>query len=611
MVNSPKRNRTQSIFDQVQLNAGSTTKVPFLFTVGSLKTVPVSGGFEYDGNRWYGTLNSTIRKTMAFLDDIPYYPRTIEYYGKRSNNIGKSYNNGDGYSGNCANYSLNLSNNVSGTKTASNQFTRSSGTYGVDVWKDKYLLLQNGTNSQILKAKSNTTTVITFYEDILFSPTTLVELSSQPSYVTADKYIDTTFSGTTFKDACFDGVNLWLIPEDTEQNVYKVNMFTYEVTKISYTQQFNSWVCLVFDGNHIWCINQIGQSHMKINILTNEKTFVSNSVQGLKTAIFDGRYIWCFGLNSQVFTYTKTDLSGTVTTYNNATMDSRVVDYLVCVPSLNNKIYVVSHGFFNNILYVDILNTFSNTWQQNVLAYNSGGSMSIRNCIFDGMNIHIFHQDGSGTGLTFFNIYNLYSYRPYSLTSGLPTYYNCFDGSHLVLSGTSGYFTTLYFYDPNFAVNTTLAFNVLFTNTWKIGSSSKFLYTDIGLIQWGGSIISKGVLPKQGSIRYDCNSDENKTVIENGLRLKWKPISFDYLTELRDYGHWVDTSASRTITLPDATLCKNQSFRYKDDTGNANTNNTTFNTLNSQTIDGNSTYTANSNWYNLTFTSNGTNWRLT
>lgn len=69
-----------------------------------------------------------------------------------------------------------------------------------------------------------------------------------------------------------------------------------------------------------------------------------------------------------------------------------------------------------------------------------------------------------------------------------------------------------------------------------------------------------------------------------------------------------DTSAPRTITLPDpATICSNQTFIIKDESGGAGTNNIIVNTA-AGLIDGAATQTITQNYSSFSVTNNGTNY---
>ena len=69
-----------------------------------------------------------------------------------------------------------------------------------------------------------------------------------------------------------------------------------------------------------------------------------------------------------------------------------------------------------------------------------------------------------------------------------------------------------------------------------------------------------------------------------------------------------DTSALRTITLPDpATISIDQSFIIKDQSGGAATNNITINTA-AGTIDGDASKLINTNYGSYSVKSNGTNY---
>lgn len=67
-------------------------------------------------------------------------------------------------------------------------------------------------------------------------------------------------------------------------------------------------------------------------------------------------------------------------------------------------------------------------------------------------------------------------------------------------------------------------------------------------------------------------------------------------------------AGARTVTLPTAVGCTGQIYTIKDEAGAAGTNNITIATTASQTIDGASTATINTNYGKLAFYSNGANW---
>ena len=104
----------------------------------------------------------------------------------------------------------------------------------------------------------------------------------------------------------------------------------------------------------------------------------------------------------------------------------------------------------------------------------------------------------------------------------------------------------------------------------------------------------------------------NSTFVFNGssagaIALNVGSVSLDS----RYYMVSVDSSAARTITLPDASTIKGRCYKIKDGAGQAATNNVTIQTTSAQTIDGNAPpllMTVNYQEYDLC--SNGSNWLI-
>ena len=123
-----------------------------------------------------------------------------------------------------------------------------------------------------------------------------------------------------------------------------------------------------------------------------------------------------------------------------------------------------------------------------------------------------------------------------------------------------------------------------------------------------GSVIG-GVTPAAGS--FTTLSATGIATLGSGQIVKSiAPGAYPYDVLTSDYIIRVDTSAARTIRLPDAPAT-NSTWVIKDDVGTAGTNNISLTTVGGAvTIDGATTQTMNSNWQSLTVFFNGTSYRI-
>lgn len=621
----PKRSRTQTRFDKIEVEAGTTSKVPFLLTLGTLKSVPVSGGFEYDGTRYYGTNQNSVRKTFAFTDDIANFPKTIFYTGRTSNNIGISQVNSKGYAGVLPRGDINgFSGQLFGNKTASDTYVLFTSPYTTNSEVNKYFVFTDAFySSQIVQVKSNTANTLVFYDDIIVSNSGLslypLSTSNTSNWFLCDKYIDTGFTGNYFKDAIFDGVNIWLAPQDTESNIYKINIFTKEVSVIAHPRNPTDINSMIFDGKFLWCFCS-GVDHFKINTDNNSITSITNQNSLTNPfGIYTGSRIYVFG-NSGNFIYYNAYL-----TNNNIIVESNVFSNTsnkivqdTFFFSISNKLFLVTRNTSTNILSVDYfdldgsgnltVDVFTTT---NISQYMSGW--------FDGLNISFFIKTTlNALSICDFNTLSNQGTR-YDVTG--PSYFNTdFLWGNAIFTGESVIYTISNNFYPYMDTN---FFNPLTSNAntgkyinqktyqSKPYKSMKLLCAGDLILQWGGRYIVKDLLPKSDQKNY--GSSKTSFFIEKGINHNYKEnfSTNNYEVSIKDYGFYLNTSISSfSLKLPDATKCKNQEFNFIDDTGNAGANNVTLVPSGSQTINGLSTYVINQNYQSTILVSNGYNWRV-
>ena len=126
-------------------------------------------------------------------------------------------------------------------------------------------------------------------------------------------------------------------------------------------------------------------------------------------------------------------------------------------------------------------------------------------------------------------------------------------------------------------------------------------------------ILVKDTLEIRGNMTFGDASADTFTVtgrltVNGGLVMKHVSKSSAYTASVADSIIGVDTTSSAvTITLPSAGAIAGKVYIIADEGGNAGTNNITVATEGSETIDGSSTATINSNYGALRIYSDGTN----
>jgi len=126
-------------------------------------------------------------------------------------------------------------------------------------------------------------------------------------------------------------------------------------------------------------------------------------------------------------------------------------------------------------------------------------------------------------------------------------------------------------------------------------------------------ILVKDTLEIRGNMSFGDASADTFTVtgrltVNGGLVMKHVSKSSAYTASVADSIIGVDTTSSAvTITLPSAGAIAGKVYIIADEGGNAGSNNITVATEGSETIDGSSTATINSNYGTLRIYSDGTN----
>ncbi len=141
--------------------------------------------------------------------------------------------------------------------------------------------------------------------------------------------------------------------------------------------------------------------------------------------------------------------------------------------------------------------------------------------------------------------------------------------------------------------------------------------TDNAVVRWDGvtgTMIkdSVAILSNAGVLTGLTGLTVTGPTTLNGAQIvkQTTPGAYPYAVLTTDYVVYVDTSAARTIQLPNAPT-SGQIFIIKDTTGTANTFNISLTTVGGVvTIDGSTTYTISSNWASVQVVFNGTSYRI-
>jgi hypothetical protein len=584
MVAIPKRNRTQSRFNKIELDQGTTLQVPFQFTLGSLKTVPVDGGFEYDGSRYYGTLNSTLRKTFAFTDELnAKQPEYFKSISKKNNDNVYGLNNPVGNKFNSTNLTKLTAFDATGT-TSGKVFTRSSGTWTANSLIGLKAKLINGGSISYREILGNTTTELYFKRTV---PTaTTVEIFP-------DNIVDDSISLDGFtREIFFDGQNLWVC--SFANQISKIDPVTMD--KTDFTMPISPY-SFGFDGINIWCIGDGSTPIRRFNTLT--ETFDILSINGTISTngycVFVGKYIYSFngtnGYKYDVEALTKTTLA--------PSFSSNCIPIgVTCFPNSDFIYYsVVNSTGTTNFLYKYQIST--DTIFTTLLNVSSSLNTPLRFTAYDGLNMFALNLT-KVSKLTELSEYEQIATLSFTFLSNA-----VFDGQNLIGYGRdSGSVYGLGYINP-----TTLTLTNFLPMDKGINGAYNLIYTDQCLFLAVENVLHKIKSNNQNKARHTLIKSRNASQIGSFKQNTNLVNSTTYLS-LNDSIIFVDTTAVRTLYLPDCTKCLGQTFMIKDNNGSSSTNNITINTILSQTIDGNSSYTINTNWLSLSVISNGTSWRI-
>ena len=277
-------------------------------SVGSQNNVIESDGF----NLYYNPLANSKRHRLSYLDDLN-KPINLRYgnYSENSYNSNTNYRTPsikgsvNFFTGSTLNLSI-INNGNSATLNSGQGLTDGSILVG-----NQYLFFENGINpkTQVSRVVNYTGLTIELDPPMKINATFLTRPQDSLYWDISEKIIDTNFTGTSFKDCVSDGINLWLLPSDTENFIYKVNTLIDKVEKISLN--VSNTIQLILADNFLYVITSTNIFY-KINVHSHQITThkLVDSILSLETttyldveitqAIVVGSHLYLFGLKDPV-----------------------------------------------------------------------------------------------------------------------------------------------------------------------------------------------------------------------------------------------------------------------------------------------------------------------
>lgn len=139
---------------------------------------------------------------------------------------------------------------------------------------------------------------------IKYNSSTAIEIASGSLNATGTAAIVSTFNpidaqftiGTAYVGGCFDGENLYLIPNSSSTTVQKVNVLTGGVTAIDPAQGVsNTFRDGIWDGDNVWFVPRDATNIVKYNPVTGIMSSYPHGISGtdlFSGGTFDGKSIW-------------------------------------------------------------------------------------------------------------------------------------------------------------------------------------------------------------------------------------------------------------------------------------------------------------------------------
>ncbi len=578
-----KKSRTHTRFTQLSLEPGNTERVPFQLTVGNLKTIPIDGGIEYDGNRFYGTLSNTVRKSFAFMEDVEQQkPEYFYSISKKNNDNTYSMTNPVGNVFN-ANNLLKLSTFDATGTTTGKIFTRTVGTWTANALVGYKAKLINGGAVYYREIIANTVNELFFKRDI--PSATSVEIFH-------DNVIDDNISvNSNLREIFFDGNNYYICYTSFISKIDPITLDKKDFVIGSNNYSFG------FDGINIWCIGDNATPIKRFNI--NTETFDTLSINGVSSTfgycVTVGKFIYAFHV-SVAYKYDVELLTRTI-----LNIPTNINGQMISVNTFPNTDFIYFSGV-NNTGVTELMYKYSITNDSAVLVLNSpvNSINPLRFSSFDGLNMYAL-KGNKVARLSKDLDYQIVATVPFTFLSNV-----AFDGQNLVGYG----YNQSNVYGLGYINPSTLTLTNFSPMDREINGDWHLIYSDRNMICILNNILFKLKTIGQNKARHELIKSRNASQI-GSYRLNTNFIidPLIYLS-LNDSIVFVDTSTLRVLYLPDATKCLGQVITIKDNTGNASTNPITINTILSQNIDGSLITSINSNYGVLRLISNGTNWRL-